>query len=302
VRTVLTLGILVAALVLVGERQVLANSDGTSAIHGKIQRGLLTVDLRDAPLAEVLRAIGERAGLKVAIDGEASSLVTESFAGVPLEEGIKRLVGDASLVFKYAASPGDASAVALSEVWIYVRSPGDQEVTGADVNEQPDVATSENWVNQALLRPEPVARLDAVRELARQPEEATVGVLGQILSGDEDPIVRREAAAALGRVGGAEAAAALTPALSDKEPAVRMQAVRAIGRIGDDGGAQALGAVLSGDPDPLVRRLAVRALSAQGIAVSRAALEAATSDPNESVRREAASALARWQQRSAAPR
>ena len=301
-RTVLTLGILVAALVLVGERQVLANSDGTSAIHVNIQRGLLTVDLRDAPLAEVLRAIGERAGLKVAIDGEASSLVTESFAGVPLEEGIKRLVGDASLVFKYAASPGDASAVALSEVWIYVRSPGDQEVTGADVNEQPDVATSENWVNQALLRPEPVARLDAVRELARQPEEATVGVLGQILSGDEDPIVRREAAAALGRVGGAEAAAALTPALSDKEPAVRMQAVRAIGRIGDDGGAQALGAVLSGDPDPLVRRLAVRALSAQGIAVSRAALEAATSDPNESVRREAASALARWQQRSAAPR
>jgi hypothetical protein len=302
VRTALTLGILVAGLMLLGERQVLANPDGTSAIQVKIQRGLLTVDLRDAPLAEVLRAIGERAGLKVAIDGDASSLVTKSFAGVPLEEGIKRLVGGAPLVFKYATSPGETAAVALSEVWIYVRSAGDQKVTGAEVTEQPGVATSENWVDQALLRPEPGTRLDAVRELARQPEEATVGVLGQIVSWDEDPIVRREAAAALGRIGGAEAAAALTPALSDQEPAVRMQAVRAVGRIGDDGGAQALGAVSIGDPDPLVRRLAVRALGAQEIAESRSALEAATSDPNESVRREAASALSRWQERSVAPR
>jgi hypothetical protein len=302
VRTALTLGILVAALVLVSERQVLADPDGTSAIHVNIQWGLLTVDLRDAPLAEVLRTIGERAGLKVAIHGDAGGLVTKSFAGIPLEEAIKRLVGDAPLVLKYATSSGETAIVALSEVLIYMRSPGDQKATGADVNEQPDVATSENWVDQALLRPEPGSRLDAVRELARQPEEATVGVLGQIVSGDEDPIVRREAAAALGRVGGAEAAAALTPALSDEEPAVRMQAVRAVGRIGNDEGAQALGAVSSGDPDPLVRRLAVRALGAQGIEEARSALEAATLDPNESVRREAAAALARWQERSVAPR
>src|SRR3990172_7136099 len=48
-----------------------------SAIQVAIQHGLLTVDVREAPLADLLQMIGERAGLRVTIHGNVKTLVTD---------------------------------------------------------------------------------------------------------------------------------------------------------------------------------------------------------------------------------
>ena len=66
-----------------------------------VRQSLLTVDIRNAPLADVLRVIGERAGLRVLIQGDVSTPVTVAFTGVPLDQGIKRLVRGHSFVLRY---------------------------------------------------------------------------------------------------------------------------------------------------------------------------------------------------------
>jgi hypothetical protein len=77
----------------------------------RVERSLLTVDVREVPLARLLRTIGERAGVDVVIRGDLG-LVTESFHGLPLEEGIRRLARGHSLAVTYSGAeegPGVAS-------------------------------------------------------------------------------------------------------------------------------------------------------------------------------------------------
>src|SRR3989304_1496538 len=93
---------------------------------------------------------------------------------------------------------------------------------------------------------------------------------------------------------------ALSRALMDQDPSVRIQAARALGRVESDQVTPALAGVLTGDPDPRVRREAVRTLATLGTEQARWSLEAAASDPDTSVRRSVASALAKWGKRPAA--
>ena len=83
-----------------------------------IEQGLLTVDVRNAPCADILRVIADRAGLGVIIRGDVSSPVTESFTGVPLDEGIKKLVRRHSVALVYAASPNVAEVESLTGIWV----------------------------------------------------------------------------------------------------------------------------------------------------------------------------------------
>ncbi len=53
----------------------------------------LSVDLGAVPLADVLRAIAEQAGAELVIRGDLGELAPQAFAGKPLAEGIRQLVG-----------------------------------------------------------------------------------------------------------------------------------------------------------------------------------------------------------------
>ena len=147
---------------------------------------------------------------------------------------------------------------------------------------------------QRRVEQEHSAGLRDVRTLTRQRDEASAAALSQIVAQDPDPTVRGEAAAALGKLGEAESAMAISMALTDQDPSVRVQAARALGSVEGDQATPALGGVLMGDSDPRVRREAVRTLATLGTEQARWALEAAASDPDTSVRRSVASALARW--------
>lgn len=107
-----------------------------------------------------------------------------------------------------------------------------------------------------------------------------------MLGADRDPVVRSQAAGALGRLGGPRVAAALKTALRDPAPSVRCQAVTAVLRVQREAAARGLRGLLESDPDPRIRRITARALGSLRAEEALRALEAARSDPDESVRHE----------------
>lgn len=77
---------------------------------------------------------------------------------------------------------------------------------------------------------------------------------------EDDREVRRAAAAALRRLAPPAAAGRLVRALDDGDWRIRLAAARTLGRLGDPEALPALRRARDGDPDPLVRQAAARAL------------------------------------------
>lgn len=271
-----------------------AQADPVSPTQLSIHRGLMRVDVRDVPLVDLLRAIGERSDLRVSLHGPLTNLITRSFAGVALDEAIRRLVGGHGLVLLYAPARGGMGLSVLTEVRVY---------------DSPLAATMSQGTDPTKLVAGPTrpldsdrdTRLKAVQALARRRDGAALAALAQTLALDEDPTVRAQAAAALGSIRGSEATAALSDALGDQDPAVRIQAVRTFGRIEGDRAIPTLGNVLLGDPDPHVRRETAHALGGLQTQEAWRVLEAAAADPDKAVRHAATSALAKWARRPATP-
>jgi HEAT repeat protein len=80
---------------------------------------------------------------------------------------------------------------------------------------------------------------------------------------DENPIVRRNAAVALGKIKDASAVNPLITALKDENPIVRRNAAVALGEIKDTSAAEPLTAALK-DESPIVRKKAATALKEMG--------------------------------------
>ena len=236
------------------------------------------MDVRDAPLADLLRIIGERAGFRVTVHGTVTAPVTDAFTDLPLGEGIRRVVGGNGLVLIYAPSQGGGSTSVPTEVWVYAMGPRPRD-----------------QVTQALAHPDRSARLEAVQSLRGRQDEAAGEALAQILKQAPDPIVRAQAATALGTVGGAQAADALSTALEDQDPSVRIEATRAIATVEGDEAAHPLAGVLLGDQDPQVRLEAARALATFKSDEAYGVLKAAGWEQDGPVRQVIALALARWE-------
>jgi hypothetical protein len=239
----------------------------TSSATVTVRQGLLTVDVRDARLADVLHLIGERAGLQVSIDDAVGDLITAVFNDVPLDQGIRRLVRGNSLVLLYVSPKGSEGTPQLTEVRVYGAAPPGDHTPGR-------------------------AELRADGEAAAKPMTPVR---------DPDPRVRAEAVAGLKEIGGEHAAWGLTAALRDDDPSVRLEAVRALSAVGGATARKALATELRKDPDPQVRLEAARTLAPfAGQEEVRRALNGAKSDQDGSMREAATSILVQWMKRNAA--
>ncbi len=107
---------------------------------------------------------------------------------------------------------------------------------------------------------------------------------------DDDPIVRRNAAYALGRMGHGRAVKPLIRLLDDEESRVRANATTALGRTGDGQGIEPLAAALK-DTDSRVRACAATALGEIHDVRVVEPLAAALKDTDSRVRASAAAAL-----------
>ncbi len=284
-----------------------------------VEDGVLAVNVRSARLEDVFRAIAERAGLRLRLAGDLGRPITVWFT-LRLEEGLRQLVGDSALIMIYEPARGQAGQLMLTEI----RVSGSPD--GHVVTIEPAVKESSlDQVYDGLDRFDRKSKLRAVRELHGLDDETAIDDLALVLAQETDSKVRRLAAFGLGnssgnanafaalsaalgdkdrsvrfqaihglsKIGGRESAEALTITLRDHDPAVRLQTVLALQRIGDVGTVGVLTKVLGDDEDPEVRRVAVRTLERMGGDEAWWALFDATSDPNPTVRKAAATAIGR---------
>ena len=297
-------------------------------VYVVVKAQYLTLSVRDAPLADVLRAIAQQAEFRLTIAGDLSSPVSWSFSEVTLDQGIRRLVRNFDHVLIYRSDRARSMPRSPAELIVYGAPDGRfatvEPVT--KVEPDPNIKPSPlDRVYQGLDRRDRHARLLAVRELARQKDEAAVDDLALVLTHESDTLLRRMAAIGLGSIGGSQALAMLIAALEDKNRLIRAQAVGALGKIGNDEAIAALmGGLRDGDPlvragtvralqklhaidlahilrkvllddsSPKVRKAAIRTLKTMRSEAARTALEIGAMDPDPGVSETAALALAAW--------
>jgi hypothetical protein len=266
--------------------QAAAQPAAASSIKVEVEQGRLSLDVRDAPLVHVMRALPQQSGIAIKLHGELTDRITDSFTDMALEEGIRRLLRGKSFAFTYAPSANQAQPSSLIEVLVMAPSP----VEPAKTVEKPSSASERG---ESLQR---------IRALSARKDAEAISELSKLMASDPSPSARSQAAAALGRLKNREALAPLTNALADQSPAVRIAAMQAIKSIEDIEAVRYLRPQLVNDPDPTVRRQALRLLSdLQSPEVPRL-LQGAVTVYDASVRQEAEQAIKRWERRFGAQR
>jgi len=244
-----------------------------------VDRGLLTVDVRDMPLDEVLRTISDRSGVNITVHSGGATKVTQTFSGLGLDEGIRRLAPAYNVVLVYgSAEPeGRPGATRLVEVHVY--------------------ETSKSPVTAVVDPQQRSTQLRTVRELSRRAHAREPGALtslADLLARDPDPAVRRSAAEALASLREPEAVTALRTGAADQDPTVRGSSLTSLGQMRDENSVGLVAQGATRDPDPTVRRSAVWALSTLQSEEAHRALEVAASDADPLVKQAAAGALKQW--------
>lgn len=203
-----------------------------------------TLRIQRTPLADVLRAIAARAGVKLSLRGDLAAPVTTTLTDVPLDEGIKRLAGGHSVCLLYDP-PGPAAdggtADKLTEVLVIESPPAARVAPRVDLQQR-------------------LSHLRTVRMLGMRRDAESTTALARMVTEDDDPVVRRRAALELARTRGPSADAVLVRALrGDADAQVRRAAALALAPVRTEEARRALEAAAA-DTDASVRGAARSAL------------------------------------------
>jgi hypothetical protein len=216
-----------------------AGEEPGPSIRVRVDEQSLVVDVREAPLADVLRAIGARVDVDVTVRGDLDTTVTRSFVASSLEDAVRQL------------------ARGHSTVWIYEpssRAPRHQKVAGLVV-----VAASNATRTQAIRAEERATRLQDLRRLVVRRDAPAQADLAR-LADDPDPVIRAQALRGLRRIQGDNATPRLAAALlRDTDPTVRRTAAQLLAGARRAEARETLERAAH-DPDRSVRRAAAAAL------------------------------------------
>jgi HEAT repeat protein len=213
----------------------------------RVDNGRLSVRLQDAPLGDLLRIIGQQAGLTVTLRGDFSRPVTLSFENVPMEEAIRRLVRGDSVAFSYADAANPRQA-ALSGVWVLGATPGGEPqvvVEAAPPTSPSEVAAGApspdatdgsapvpGGSNADRTKRAASDRIRAIQDLARTEGVAAASALHDALRHENEARVRLAAVGALASMRTEEARAGLESAAKDPDPRIRQVVELALARFG----------------------------------------------------------------------
>ena len=227
----------------------------------ELKEGLLTVDVQDVPLNQVLTTVAEQGKFRVLFVDPAQDLISLTFTGLTLKKGLEELLKGRDHMFRYSGENGSLSTVA-----VYTRKDGAtptrslqrqpaQQTQDIDPDE-PDVALLSA---QALGSLDEDDRLEAVEELADLDDQAEAAdVLTEVLQKDENSDVREAALESIADFEDQDSqrrAASLS--VNDSEQDIRMRAVEILTDIED---WDTLRDVALTHDDPEIRELANDAL------------------------------------------
>ncbi len=141
-----------------------------------------------------------------------------------------------------------------------------------------------------LSDPLPAIRTSAVQESGKQKIREAFDKIIYLLENDESPLVRDNAAFALGELGDKRAVPFLIKALKDPDEWVRKSATKALGILKSKEAFDAIAECLN-DSSPSVRRTAARSLAQLGDRRAIKLIEPLLSDENVLVKKYAKDAI-----------
>jgi hypothetical protein len=242
----------------------------------EFHQGRVTVNAAGVPLADLLGAIGEKAGFELMVYGDLGNIITPvQLVDVPLIEGIRYLAGDHSIILVYPDAEERGANLIKTQLRIYGNTPDSSIQATPDhaPRHPPHRDTSIERANEAttakdrllvdLDQVDAAARIQAINSLISLESATAITLLTQILRQDVDAAVRLHAVGLLESIGGEAATNALEKGLGDRDPAVRSRIVTAFGLTGGERTLPILGQTLLSDPDPTVRQAALHAMTLQ---------------------------------------
>ena len=232
------------------------------ALSVVVEDGRLWATLRDAPLEDAIRAIGKSTPFDVEFHDELTSTVTVSknFHGMPVIDALHQILENNSWI-------GDHDQTGrITRLDVY-GPPGlaksDDPPRSPEADESkvgpPETAGSQTQSDRAAR----LDRLETIQKLALEQPDGAADALASMLVGDEEPLLRWNAAIALADIPDRLASQVLIDTLVDygDEPAVRRLAAWALGRRKDNSAVWALQAA-SFDLNLEVRQASLDALEA----------------------------------------
>lgn len=245
--------------------------DGTlAAVEGKanglfvvrVDRDRLTVQLKGIPLQRALMAIAQRGRVTLTLEVPLEEEATIAFDNLPLDDGVKRLLGPRSYVLGYADS-GPGQPPALRVVKVLTRGHGGSEASGA------------HWEHGLTRwRQEAPGDLDSLRLMgtvdalaSSEQSQQSLAILLATLKQGGNQDNRAAALTALASVDTLPLESLFLVALQDQEPSIRLQVLELLRERGE--GDDRVKAVLlqasQADPDDTIRETA--ALLLEGLEI-----------------------------------
>ena len=273
-------------------------SQNAQLVHAA--NGLLTLDVHEASLSDLLKEIARKSGL--ALEGQASltERVTAQFQQMRLDEALRVVLDGQSYALEYSlVAPAGGGVTRVPTRLRIFQGGGSGASSGPGGRE-----LEENLDNTSIDLPRLASVLegaddvdglfdkwDAIEALGEsEPSEGGLPLLRFALA-DQDEDVRLAAVEALATFGGEGAAAALEIALRDQEDSIREEAIDALEAVGGERAEQSLAIALQ-DKDAFLREQAVEALGELGGPTALQLLEYAwAADSDDSVRTAAAAWL-----------
>ena len=232
----------------------------------RAKNNTLTLRAANAPLQDVLNEIVDQLEIPLVVHGELKGLLSAEFSEVPLEEGLKRLIGGFNHVFIYDAAKVGQEDPPLRKIIIYAENtqgmgerPPPRSIAPSPQPSQGQEKIPFDVLVKALNDKDPENREDAVDSLAESGDARAVSHLTKVLLNDQDEDVRESAAMALEDLGDERAVAPLIKALEDPYAGVRESAVDALSVIGGEEVIRPLMGLLR-DEDEDVREAVAEAL------------------------------------------
>lgn len=147
-----------------------------------VKDNTLSAKIENTPLGEVLKELARLAQLEVYVGGSvAEEKISAQFDNLPIEDGIKRLLGDKNYSLTYARTAGSTRVAEIRVV-----SDGSAPVTkineeaasappaGETQPQSPDEKPLEKLTQEALQAPDPAARTAALKALGERGEEEKI--------------------------------------------------------------------------------------------------------------------------------
>ena len=245
-----------------------------------IKDNLISAELVDVSLIDVLKQIKEQFGFKLHFYGDLSEMITLSFKDMPLDKCLRQLTANHSLSVAFMPtikSSEQDTVKQIAEIWVLGRSTTAKTMNTA--SNAPAVFSPDNS-DHGLKSNQESPGLSSSDQLETGPVDQLPN------TPDAEKTEQGQAIKNLSEIGGPASIAAMVDLLANVENKERRQLlVSEIGSVHNEESTQVLGQVLQSDPDPDVRKTAVLALGQRkNDSAARALLEQALNDDDGEVK------------------